>query len=353
MKTAIITVTVNGANLAQKLQANLTDSVIFVKKDRYTISLAENIQEYTVMSKLIAKIFSEYDALIFFTSTGIAVRMIAPYIVHKVKDPAVVVLDEQAKFAISLLSGHLGGANELTKNIAQILQAVPVITTATDINKLLAPDEIARKCDLVPYPLTHIKVINSALVQGKQIRYYIDETYEQKEQIQARLKMDFQIKAEIINADKINLSYTPCVLITPKRQVRTHVLNLTEKRLIMGIGCRKDVDIFLVEKAIAEAKKLAKCEHLKIKNLVSTVVKKDEPALLLWAKNHQVQTHFYNNEVMQNVIDKYKLEESAFVKKQIGIGNVCQASILAYNEKAKIILPKTKFEKVTVSLAWE
>lgn len=353
MKIAIITVTINGANLAKKLQTNLVDSVIFVKKDRYTISLAQNIQEYTLMSKLIAKIFFEYDALIFFTSTGIAVRMIAPYIVHKVKDPAVVVLDEQAQFAISLLSGHLGGANELTKNIAQCLQAVPVITTATDVNNIVAPDEIARKCDLVPYPLNQIKVINSALVQGRKIRYYIDETYEQKAEIKAKLNIDFQINAEIINTDKLNLSYTPCVLITSKRQVRTHVLNLTEKRLIVGIGCRKDVDISLVEKAITKAKKMANCEHLKIKNLVSTVVKKDEQALLLWAKNHKVQTHFYDNVVMQNVIDKYKLEESAFVKKQIGIGNVCQASILAYNEQAKIILPKTKFEKVTVSLAWE
>ena len=70
-------------------------------------------------------------------------------------------------------------------------------------------------------------------------------------------------------------------------------------------------------------------------------------------EKYKVETHFYDNTIMQNVIDKYKLPESNFVKKQIGIGNVCQAAILAYNERAKIILPKTKFEKVTVSLAWE
>lgn len=91
--------------------------------------------------------------------------MIAPFIVHKVKDPAVIVLDEKANFAISLLSGHLGGANELTLKIADILNAIPVITTATDTNKIIAPDVVARKYNLVPYPLEHIKIINSALIQ--------------------------------------------------------------------------------------------------------------------------------------------------------------------------------------------
>lgn len=100
-------------------------------------------------------------------------------------------------------------------------------------------------------------------------------------------------------------------------------------------------------------KKMADCEDLKIKALVSTIVKQNEKALHQWAEKYKVETHFYDNTIMQNVIDKYKLPESNFVKKQIGIGNVCQAAILAYNERAKIILPKTKFEKVTVSLAWE
>lgn len=354
MKYAIITVTENGTNLALLLQKELiVDCDIYVKNNRYKISLADNIIEYVKMSDLITDIFNRYDALIFFTSTGIAVRMIAPFIVHKVKDPAVIVLDEKANFVISLLSGHLGGANELTLDIAKILKSTPVITTATDTNKIIAPDVVARKYNLMPYPLAHIKSINAALVQGKTIHYYIDKNYPDYEEIKAKLAQDFQIKATIIDSSKLNLSYTPCVLFTSKRRMRTNVLNLTPKRLIVGIGCRKGVDMILVENAINEAKKIACCEDLEIKHLVSTVVKQEEQALLLWAEKYQVQTHFYDNKVMQNVIEKYKLPESDFVKKQIGIGNVCQAAVLAYNERAKIILPKTKFEKVTVSLAWE
>ena len=156
MKYAIITVTKNGADLACKLQNTLKTCDIYVKKDRYDISLTAHIHEYDKMSEVIKNIFAEYEAIIFFTSTGIAVRMIAPFIVHKVKDPAVIVLDEKANFAISLLSGHLGGANELTLKIADILNAIPVITTATDTNKIIAPDVVARTYNLVPCPLEHI-----------------------------------------------------------------------------------------------------------------------------------------------------------------------------------------------------
>ena len=171
MKYAIITVTKNGADLACKLQNTLKTCDIYVKKDRYDISLTGHIHEYEKMSEVIKNIFAEYEAIIFFTSTGIAVRMIAPFIVHKVKDPAVIVLDEKANFAISLLSGHLGGANELTLKIADILNAIPVITTATDTNKIIAPDVVARKYNLVPYPLEHIKIINSALIQQQKVIY--------------------------------------------------------------------------------------------------------------------------------------------------------------------------------------
>ena len=146
MKYALIAVTENGLNLAEKLQLELQDCDIYVKEGRQNLS--KNVILFAKMRDLIAEIFYKYQALIFFTSTGIAVRMIAPYIVHKSKDPAVIVVDEQANFAISLLSGHLGGANELTDKVAKILKAVPVITTATDVNKMIAPDVIARKLQL-------------------------------------------------------------------------------------------------------------------------------------------------------------------------------------------------------------
>ena len=350
MKYALIAVTENGLNLAEKLQLELQDCDIYVKEGRQNLS--KNVILFAKMRDLIAEIFYKYQALIFFTSTGIAVRMIAPYIVHKSKDPAVIVVDEQANFAISLLSGHLGGANELTDKVAKILKAVPVITTATDVNKMIAPDVIARKLQLKTIPFNHIKNVNAAMVAGIKVPYYVDEDWQKADEYVKALQQ-FNITAKKIKMSKLNLSYTPCVFISPKRHIMTNVLMLSPLRLIAGVGCRKNVDKNLIDKAIIEAKKMANCEALEIKNLTSTVVKEHEVGLLQWASEHEVKTHFFANDIMQKMIEKYNLQKSAFVEKQIGIGNVCEAAILSYSEQAKIILPKTKFEKVTVSLAWE
>ncbi len=359
---AIITVTENGLLLAQKLytawQNRTEDNFninIYVKKERYKIDgLNQDVKvtEFDKMKDLIEKIFYEYEALILFTSTGIAVRMIAPYIVHKAKDPAVIVLDEQAHFTISLLSGHLGGANALTKDIAVILNSQPVITTATDVNNITAPDVLATELKLVPYPLSHIKIINAALVQKKGVNYYIDKNWDKADYYSKRLN-NLGIKVTKIAARSLNRSYTPCVFISPQRCSMTNILILSPRRLIIGLGCRRNVSVTLIDKAIKNAVKMADCSDLKISKVVSTVVKSNEAGLLNWAKDNKVRTQFFDNEVMNKTIDKYNIAESAFVKKQIGIGNVCEAAILSYNEKAKIILPKTKFEKVTVSLGWE
>lgn len=131
------------------------------------------------------------------------------------------------------------------------------------------------------------------------------------------------------------------------------VLVLAPRVLIAGIGCRRGASEDLIDKAVSQALSVAHCSDMQIKTVVSTVVKADEKGLLSWAHHHGAAVHFYDNEAMRKAIDKFHLAESAFVKRQIGIGNVCEAAVLSYNERAHIILPKTKFEKVTVSLAWE
>ena len=107
---------------------------------------------------------------------GIVVRMIAPYIEHKSKDPAVVVMDEVGHHVISLLSGHLGGANEWTQSISLAIDADPVITTATDVNGLPAPDVLARHEHLLVDDFHTLVDVNSAVVAGESVNYYIDET---------------------------------------------------------------------------------------------------------------------------------------------------------------------------------
>lgn len=343
---AFIAVTANGALLARRLQESFGGDV-FVKDKYFSAGSLEH--SFCRLSSLIKDIFYEYDALIFFSSTGIAVRMIAPYIVHKSKDPAVVVIDEQGMFAISLLSGHLGGANELTAQIASLLNAQPVITTATDRQGKIAPDVLARRLKLVPYPFERIKSINSALVEGHDIPYYVDVAWNDADSyVKALHELGF--KASLSSPENLTV---PAVFLSPRRQLLKDVLVLSPRRLIAGIGCRRGVSKELISRAVQQAKQLAGCTQEKISIAVSTVVKSREQGLLDWAEECRAEIHFYENPVMQAAIDKFNLPISPFVQQQIGIGNVCEAAILAYNEKAHIILPKTKFEKVTVSLGWE
>ena len=346
MKTnAFIAVTANGAKLAHKLRQALGGDVYV--KEQYSTG-ADEIS-FGRLRDLVEDVFYAYKALIFFSSTGIAVRMIAPYIVHKSKDPAVVVLDERGTFAVSLLSGHLGGANELTEKIAVILHAQPVITTATDRHELTAPDVIARELELVPHPFEHIKTINAVLVEGRSIPYYIDEAWGRADSYAKALRQ-LGISAQLLRRDELT---APCVFLSPERFDMPGVLVLAPRVLIAGIGCRRGTAEELIDKAVSQALSMAQCSDMQIKTVVSTEVKADEQGLLSWAQHRGAAVHFYGNEVMQKAVDRFHLPESAFVKQQIGIGNVCEAAVLSYNERAHIILPKTKFEKVTVSLAWE
>ncbi|MDS1004478.1 cobalt-precorrin 5A hydrolase [Clostridium sporogenes] len=196
MKTSIINVTKIGNPIAYKIKENIEADLY----SKYVIKNLENTQENIInkdlslknkssylldsenrikkqnfnLKKIVEKSFTEYDAVIFISSTGIAVRSIAPFIQSKDKDPAVIVIDSTGKYAISLLSGHLGGANKLTEKIAKIIGAEPIITTATDNLNIKAPDIIAKENNLVIEDLKKAKDIAALLVNGEKVAF-IDE----------------------------------------------------------------------------------------------------------------------------------------------------------------------------------
>ena len=133
MKTAIIALTGNGSVLALKLGPQLNADV-FIKQEFITNSDAVWTKVYPIrdtLALLVEEIFNTYEGLIFIMACGIVVRTIAPFIKSKTSDPAVIVMDEKGKYVISLLSGHIGGANKIATEIAKLTEGVPVITTST------------------------------------------------------------------------------------------------------------------------------------------------------------------------------------------------------------------------------
>ncbi|WP_196593925.1 cobalt-precorrin 5A hydrolase [Pectinatus sottacetonis] len=354
MKCAAIVITQNGLKLAEKIQtADLADITLslYSKRNITSIDTGASIKYFTIMRDLVKKIFFQYDALIFFCAAGITVRMIAPYIKNKAEDPAVIVIDEQGHFAVSLLSGHLGGANDLTAELAACLGSIPVITTATDVNALLAPDSVARRLGLSAKPLQNIKILNMTLLKKKKIDYYIDVDFPAAEKYQLLLQ-EMGIKSLLIDMDELKNIKSPFVLVTRKHIEKEGILILCRHKLIAGIGCRRGTSSTHIETCLRQA-----CERINygiedVTLIASAEVKADEPGILQMAEKYGIHARFFPNTIMKKMILQHGLIESEFVKKQIGIGNVCEAAALATG-KCKLVLNKTKFEKVTVALAWE
>ena len=295
MRIAIFSLTNHGAELAEKIFINLDGCRNFIKG-----------RDFDRLSEIVDDTFNKFDALIFITATGIAVRMIAKHIESKLTDPAVLVIDELGQHVISLLSGHVGGANDLTLKIAEIINAEPVITTATDINNKMAIDSLALRVGVKPDPKEAIKVINSAILKDEPIYLTAGET----------------------------------------------ILNLTPLKLIVGIGCKRGTSRELISKAVEAACKKIDQPIERISLIASVDIKRDEVGLIEFAKSIDKEIRFFDVETLQKTIEKYNLSESEFVKKTIGVGNVCEAAVLSCVESGKFALPKTKFENVTVALLW-
>ena len=126
------------------------------------------------LKQVVKEAFQEKEAILFVGAAGIAVRLIAPWVQDKLKDPAVLVIDEQGRYAIPILSGHVGGCNELAEAAAQILGAEPVITTATDLRQAFAVDVFAAENELVISDRELAKQISAAELRGEKIGFFSD-----------------------------------------------------------------------------------------------------------------------------------------------------------------------------------
>lgn len=351
MKYAVFATTEKGAALAVKVR-----EVLGVRTDVYIHrgkSKIEGITEYDKLSTAVEEHFHNYDAMIFIMSTGIVVRTIAPYLISKLVDPAVVVMDENGEHVISLLSGHIGGANTLTRVLAQQLESDPVITTATDVNKLLSPDALAGELGMKVYPKENIKVLNSSLLEGKEILYCIDSEIPHKQIIKDKLSKK-GIECWEANSKDMFKSNALRVIITDKElPVQEGVLYLIPRRLIAGLGCRRNTSYEMLYKALEMGCHAIGKEISDVDQLASTVVKSNETGLLNLAERTGIPIKFFGNEALQEKIDRYGLDISKFVKETIGVGNVAESSALCCVEDGQILLSRMKYGKATVALIWE
>lgn len=379
-RIAIMAVTAKGAALGQQVAAQLRQSgdavVCYEKSGRES---GDEAIVYTSLKPMMEEIFNGYDRLLFIMATGIVVRMIAPYVVHKSSDPAVVVMDEGAHHAISLLSGHLGGANEWTAEIAQIAGADPVITTATDVNGLPAPDVLARKLGLAVDDFTDLRHVNAAIVAGEPVRYYLDtslsefETYREQAMAYGIKVVPFDGAAcqgddlPRSNGDKVDsVQRTDRVKSTGDNEgdivVRIIItdrvmtvagtrLFLRPKTMTVGIGCRRDTPAEMIEAAVLDSLANLGRSPKSVYGAASVIVKADEKGLLAAMKRLGWPIQFYTQEEMKPLIAAADIEESNFVKQTIGVGNVCETTAMLLAKSRELWQKKTVYPRTTVAIA--
>ncbi|MQN00887.1 MAG: cobalamin biosynthesis protein CbiG [Lachnospiraceae bacterium] len=321
-----------------------------------------------VTEKNIAEAFLNQIPLVFIGAAGIAVRLIAPYIKDKTTDPAVICMDEAGRFVIPILSGHIGGANELAEKLSAELSATAVITTATDVNHTFAVDIFAKKNGLGILNPSAIKTISSRVLSGDIISVKSESLHRLYQSDYRKYLRPVQGKEErpdivIVGNDGLisilkSAGLDP-FLPLPERQVREEFLlnagidasclYLFEKNLCAGIGCRKFTgfdEIFSFLKDVVSNMNL--CMAC-IDSVSSIDIKRSETGLINLSHALGVPFITYSAEELKKAEGYFK--SSPFVQATVGVDNVCErAASLSAGHGAKKIVGKMKTERVTISI---
>lgn len=279
------------------------------------------------------KAFAEADTVVFIGACGIAVRAIAPYVVSKVTDPAVIVIDECGDFVISLLSGHLGGANDMTRRIADSLGSTPVITTATDRNDVFAVDEWSKRQHAEVLEPNKIVLVSSKILDGKDVsvRTDFDMPEETPEHIVLTDDEDADIEFSYAEQSRKPLHIVPVIV---------H----------LGIGCRKGTSEVAIESAFADFKKDTGLFERSVVKCASIDLKANEPGLREFCEFHGWRFDTYSAEELSQAEGEF--EASDFVKKIAGVDNVCERSAVI-SSGGKLVIKKYAHEGVTLAAAVE
>lgn len=325
LKYAVYCVSKNGIKRAKEIKAILTEA------DLYTIQkFAED--DFQVMENglktLVSESFSKYDVHIFIMALGIVVRCIAPFIKSKDVDPAVIALDDLGQNVISLLSGHLGGANEQSKLISDIVKGNSVITTASDVNKKIAVDTLAMKLNAELDSLETAKSVTSLIVNDEPVSIIVPKN---------------------VYIDKNKENTAGAIVVTNRDKFA--ISKIVPKNIVVGVGCRRDSTKKDILNAIKSAMESSNLNMKSIKSFASAWVKSDETGLLEACKELNKEIDFYDRDDIREIIDKLEIKESEFVKKQIGVGAVSEpCAYLASSQKGSFLAKKLKYSGITISL---
>lgn len=277
--------------------------------------------------------FSQADALVFVGAAGIAVRAVAPHVRHKAQDPAVVVVDEAGCFAIPILSGHLGGANDLARAIAARLDGTAVITTATDVRGLFAVDEWARR--------QNCRVENPEAIVRFSAKVLSGET--------ATICSPWSIAGRPPEGVALTAEKSADALLTLHRE-EGNALRLIPAIAVLGVGCRRGAPAESLERAFQSLLADSGLHPLAFSKACSIDLKRQEPGLLTFCQTRGLALEVFSAQALGAVEGDFS--PSAFVQSVTGVDNVCERSAVL-GSGGTLIVKKQAGDGVTMAAALE
>lgn len=333
MKLAVIAITRNGTRLGEKIVKELGGDLYILEKN-----VPQDCQCFHPIKgdfiEFVHGIFYKYDGLVFLAAAGIAVRAIAKVIEKKTVDPAVVAVDERGRFAVSLLSGHLGGANELAVRVAGVLGAVPVVTTASDSAGFEGIDVMAKKMGFYIERFFELKRVSACLVNGEKVVFAAEPGFPEKALNEMKEKLrdttavfcsrDFSDDSAADACDMIFCDAAAAVFIADGK-IRSpaipHII-LRPRNIVLGIGTKRGIAFEELLAAVKAAVKELDFDENRIGCIATIDIKRDEECINMLARHLDVPVKYYSSRELAKVEEKFPI--SYFVKKTTGVGSVAR-----------------------------
>ncbi|EGP92811.1 cobalt-precorrin 5A hydrolase [Nitrosarchaeum koreense] len=344
-KVSVLAITKNGIKIGIELKKYFPNWKIFAPS-KFSDNNKEIIWYSDSTTEKIVELFKNNNAIICLFSLGAVIRLIAPYLKDKKTDPAVIVIDDKTSFVISVLSGHLGGANELTQIIAQKLNATPVITTAADVNKTIAVDLVGRELGWKIEDDSTVTKISAFMVNEEKIGIFQDAGKRNWiKEFPKNVKI-YQSLEEMEKSDSKGF-----LIISDKVLEGDFLKNSVVYRppsLVVGIGLHWDTSKENIKEGLDFCLQKFKLSKKSISKLVSIKKPEDVKGLVDIGKEMRITVEYVNREDLADVATP---NPSDTVKAFEGTASVSEAAAIKVSG-GKLIVEKQKFPpNLTIAIA--
>jgi cobalt-precorrin 5A hydrolase len=348
MNLAIIAITRNGARLGARLKETAVDADLFVAEKFITEAGGPARPFAGELRAMVRENWRKYQGFVFVMAAGIVVRVIAPHLEAKDRDPAVVVVDEAGRFAISLLSGHLGGANELARGVAELLGGQAVITTATDVNELPCFDLLAKEEGWVIEDLDRVKSLNALLLAGEEIAV-VDPSGRVTTHFAGRGRLSFHGNfVAALESGAAGFVFVTNRQLPPQAQAG-NLLVLRPKNLVLGIGCNRGTTAEEIAEVVGAQLKHLFLSLRSVAVIGTAAAKREEAGLLAFAEKHGIPLRFFESDELNAVA--VPSPPSAHALDAIGAAGVAEPAALLAAGSGRLLLKKVKSGNVTLAVA--